>query len=633
MTILYIDTESDIRTKEIISIQLKWDKYTEIIKNFKHLERLYALWENSEAVIMYNAPYDMGVLSSLKGEGFGFEYVNNAWNLLICGYKYTVKRIGGFRNRIKPHKNAPPVIDLLKLWSILVSDRDISLKSLIRKELKETPIPFSEENAKTRAYQLQDVIQLEKLWHVFLKKIENIPTVQNYTFKQWVTICTPATFSKIAYKDRYTRLKQWQEHNNEQNKLYNLDNALTQAYNGGITCALYHGTVKDTAWYDIHGAYAHVIEYLNTDKYKVYNWCRVHILPRKTPALCKVSTNTFITSINSSLKIFQTKEKRDWFMWNFDIFALELLFDNADIEILEIYEPIGLNDVPRALSAEWAELKEQEEKAHGKTTLREYYKFLSNTSYGITAQRNPYKTIHTNMCIAGIITSRAHLILCEMIHTAKNVGCDWLYSDTDSICIRLNGVNPALLEGVLNKIIAPYSCGCEFIGTTKILSLKRYIAYNGIDVSGEKVPDKVRLHGKSIYYLDELDMSAMLSGTKMYSPLLIGQIGANTERTYNRCLKLNPHITNPHPFMFETKIDTGKCKQDFFDQWVQHIDTKLTVPTGARVDDEFSRDFFTFQSLRHAEYYYAGKMSEDVDICGMSYRLWDVEDKLFFGDD
>lgn len=633
MTILYIDTESDIHTKEIISIQLKWGKYTEIIKNFKHLERLYALWENSEAVIMYNAPYDMGVLSSLKGEGFGFEYVNNAWNLLICGYKYTVKRIGGFRNRIKPHKNAPPVIDLLKLWSILVSDRDISLKSLIRKELKETPIPFSEENAKTRAYQLQDVIQLEKLWHVFLKKIENIPTVQNYTFKQWVTICTPATFSKIAYKDRYPQLKQWQEHNNEQNKLYNLDNALTQAYNGGITCALYHGTVKDTAWYDIHGAYAHVIEYLNTDKYKVYNWCRVHTLPRKTPALCKVSTNTFITSINSSLKIFQTKEKRDWFMWNFDIYALELLFDNADIEILEIYEPIGLNDVPRALSAEWAELKEQEEKAHGKTTLREYYKFLSNTSYGITAQRNPYKTIHTNMCIAGIITSRAHLILCEMIHTAKNAGCDWLYSDTDSICIRLNGVNPAKLEEELNAVIAPYSCGCEFIGTTKILSLKRYIAYNGIDVSGEKVPDKVRLHGKSIYYLDELDMSAMLSGTKMYSPLLIGQIGANTERTYNRCLKLNQHITNPHPFMFETKIDTGKCKQDFFDQWIQHIDTKLTVPAGARVDDEFSRDFFTFQSLRHAEYYYAGKMSEDEDICGMSYRLWDVEDKLFFGDD
>ena len=631
MNVLYIDTESDIQTKEIISIQLKWGKYTEIIKNFNHLERLEALWEVSDAVIMYNAPYDLGVLSSLKGNSY--EYKNNAWELSLFRFKYIVKRIGGFRNRIKGKKNAPPVIDLLKLWSILVSDRDISLKSLIRKELHETPIPFSEENAKTRSYQLQDVIQLEKLWRVFLQKVENIPTVKTYGFRQWEAICTPATFSKIAYRDRYPSMREWQKHNDAQDKEHNLANALVQAYNGGITCALYHGTVRNTAWFDIHGAYAHVIEYLNTDQYKIYNWEEVEEMPTDTPALCKISTNTFITSINSSLKLFQTVEKREWYMWNYDIQAMRLLFPNADIEVMRVYRPIGRNKVSRALSAEWSELKEKEEKEHGKTTLREYYKFLSNTSYGITAQRNPYRTIHTNMCIAGIITSRAHLILCEMIHTARQKGCDWLYSDTDSICVRLNGVNPAELEEELNRVIAPYSCGCEFIGSTKILSLKRYIAYGGVDTAGEKVPDKVRLHGKSIYYLDELDMSAMLSGTKMYSPLLIGQIGANTERTYNRCLKLNPHITNPHPFMFETRIDTGKCKQDFFDQWVQHIDTKLTVPTGARVDDEFSREFFTFQSLRHAEYYYAGKMSEDVDICGMSYRLWDVEDKIFFGDD
>ena len=631
MNILYVDTESDIQTKEVISIQLKWGKYTEIIKNFNHLERLYALWEASNAVIMYNAPYDLGVLSSLKGNSY--TYKNNAWELSICGYTYIVKRIGGFRNRIKGKKNAPPVIDLLKLWSILVSDRDISLKSLIRKELKETPIPYSEENSKTRAYQLQDVIQLEKLWYVFLQKIENIPTVKSYGFRQWEAICTPATFSKIAYRDRYPYIRDWQKHNDKQDKEFKLDNALIQAYNGGITCALYHGTVRDTAWYDIHGAYAHVIEYLNTDQYKMYNWVEINEMPINEPALCHVSTNTFITSINSSLKLFQTNEKRNWYMWNYDIQAMRLLFPNADIEVLRVFRPIGRNKVSRALSAEWSELKEKEEKAHGKTTLREYYKFLSNTSYGITAQRNPYRTIHTNMCIAGIITSRAHLILCQMIATARECGCDWLYSDTDSICVRLNGVNPAELEEELNKVIAPYSCGCEFIGTTKILSLKRYIAYGGIDTTGKKVSDKVRLHGKSIYHLDELDMSSMLSGHKNYSPLLISQIGANTERTYNRCLKLNPHITNPHPFMFETRIDTGKCKQDFFDQWLQHIDTKLTVPQNARIDDEFPRDFFVFQSLRHAEYYYAGKMSEDVDICGLSYRLWDVEDKMFFGDE
>ena len=629
--ILFIDTESDIHTKEIISIQLKWGKYTEIIKNFKHLERLYALWENSEAVIMYNAPYDMGVLSSLRGNSY--EWNNGRWILHICGYKYGVKRIGGFRNLIKPYKNAPPVIDLLKLWSILISDRDIGLKSLIRKELKEEPIPYTPKNAEARAYQLQDVIQLERLWAVFLDRVSTIPTVQNYGFNEWVKICTPATFSKMAYKAEYPRLKEWQQQNDKENKTYGLENALQQAYNGGITCALYHGTVKNTAWYDIHGAYAHVIEYENTDIYKKYVWSIGDTIPEDKPALCLVSTDTFLTSINYSLKIFQTVEKRERYMWNFDIQAMRLLFPNASIEVEKVYIPIGCNIVDKSLSAVWSELKEQEEKAHGKTTLREYYKFLSNTSYGITAQRKPYRTVHTNMVIAGIITSRAHLILCQMIALVRSMGCEWLYSDTDSICVRLNGVDPAALESALNERIYPYSCGCEFIGQTKILSLKRYLATNGRDLDGNNIPDKVRLHGKSIYYLDEMDISSMLNGIVNTEPLLISQIGGNTERTFNRCIKLNPNITNPHPFMFETRIDTGKCKQDFFDKWVQHIDTKLTIPNNAKIDDEFKRSFFVFQSLRHAEYYYAGKVSDDIDITGLNYRLWDREDKMLFGDD
>lgn len=85
--------------------------------------------------------------------------------------------------------------------------------------------------------------------------------------------------------------------------------------------------------------------------------------------------------------------------------------------------------------------------------------------------------------------------------------------------------------------------------------------------------------------------------------------------------------------MFETRIDTGKCKQDFFNEWVCHIDTKLTVPSGAKVSDEFKREFFVFPTLRHAEYFYLGKATEDNDILGLSYRLWDIEDKLLFGDD
>lgn len=627
--LLFVDTESEIVTKKPISIQLKWGKYTEIIKNFSYLERLNGLWSNSEAIIMYNAPYDLGVLASLKGNAF--EYKKEAWELTICGYKYRVKRINGFRNLIKPLGNAPPVIDVLKLWSILVSDRDISLKALIRKELKETPIPFTEENAKTRAYQLQDVIQLEKIWRLFLQKVENIPNLKGYTFDEWRKICTPATFAKIGYSEKYPLLKDWQKENDEQNKAWGLESALEEAYNGGITCALYHGTVNNTAWYDIHGAYAHVIEYLNMDCWKSYEWENSDYTTEK-PVLCFCETDAVICKVNASLKIFRLKTLTKRYMWNYDIEALRALFLDAEINIMRCYYPRPLNLVPRSLSALWSDLKEEEEKAHGKTTLREYYKFLSNTSYGITAQREPYRTIHTNMVIAGIITARAHLILCEMIKTARAWGCEWLYSDTDSICVNLHGVDAAELEAALNRVIHPYSCGCEFIGRTKIMSLKRYIADKGKDVHGESVPDKVRLHGKSIYYIDEIDMAGMLLGGENLEPLLIGQVSANTERTYNRCLKLNPRINYPHPFMFETRIDTGLCKQDFFNKWKRHIDTKTTIPPNAKTTDEFKREFFRFANFEQAISFYEGKLLEDSDVFGVEYRNWDDEDYLTFGD-
>lgn len=627
--ILIVDTESDSRTKEPISVQLKWGKYTEIIKNFNYLERLSALWSNSEAVIMFNAPYDLGVLSSLKGNTY--EYKNDAWELTICGFKYRVKRINGFRNLIKPLGRAPPVIDVLKLWSILISDRDISLKALIKKELGETAIPYSEENAKTRAYQLQDVIQLEKIWYIFLKKVENIPNLRGYGFDEWRKICTPATFAKIGYAERYPLLKQWQEENDKENSEWGLNTALEEAYNGGITCALLHGTRDNTAWYDIHGAYAHVIEYLNMDIYKSYSWENAEYTTDK-PLLCFCETDAVLCKINGSLKIFRTKKLTKRYMWNYDIQALQCLFNDLNINILNVYYPRPLNLVPRSLSAVWSDLKEEEEKAHGKTTLREYYKFLSNTSYGITAQREPYRTIHTNMIIAGIITSRAHLILCQMIETARYYGCDWLYSDTDSICVDLHGTSPYLLEKALNDRITPFSCGCEFIGKTRILSLKRYIASNGVDLEGHRVSDKVRLHGKSIYYLDELDMSSMLMGKENTEPLLIGQVGANTERTYNRCLKLNPDITHGHPFMFETRIDSGLCKQDFFNKWKRHIDTKMTIPYEAKTYDDFTRDFHIFDDYEQAAAYFTGKLKEDTDIFGVEYRQWDNEDYLIFGD-
>lgn len=632
--LLFVDTESNPITKEPEAIQLKWGKYTEIIKNFNHLERLEALWENSDAVIMFNAPYDLGVLSKIKGQEL--EYKKEVWNMYIAGFNYKVKKLNIHSNLIKPtpdifKRYGPPVIDLLKLWSILVDNKNISLKSLIRKELGREAIPYTEENAKTRAYQLQDVVCLEELWYKFLDKVSTIPNVAGYTFNDWGGINTGATFAKKAYQEKYPNLTAWKKENETENIKWGLNAALEEAYNGGITCAMFHGTCDDTAWYDIHGAYAHVIEYMNMDQYKLYAWENAEYDEEK-PMLCYCKTNKVVTKLNNSLKIFSVENPVYRYMWNFDIQAMNCLFPDAHIDILQVFYPRPLIEVERSLPKEWSELKEEEEKLHGKTTLREYYKLLSNSSYGITAQRNPYPSKHTNMVVAGIITSRAHLILCQMIETARSYGCEWLYSDTDSICVDLHGCDPGVLEKALNDRIAPYSCGCEFIGKTNVLSLKRYIAYGGCDLDGKRVPDKVRLHGKSIYSIDEMDMRSMLMGKKNYAPLRISQVSANTPRTLNRCLNLNPKITYPHPFMFEKSIETDKTKQDFFDKWREHIDTKTTVPPNATINDVFKRDFRVFRSYKHAVNFFNGRNVEVEDVFDLTYREWDKEDEILFGE-
>lgn len=647
--LLFLDTESDPITKKRMTIQMRMNGESVIIDHPAKRHLLKEWMSKAEAVIIFNAPYDMGVLSAMKGNSYKYE--NDKWSMMIEGYEYDVMAINGPRNHIKSHGDAPPVIDLMKLWTILVDDSNFSLKALIKKELGQKPIPYTPENAKTYAYQAQDVECLEKLWYKFLEKISGITNVAGYTYHEWQKINTPATFPKIAYKAEYPMLAEWMKYNEEQDKMFNLKFALEEAYNGGITCALYRGTVLNTGWFDIHGAYAHVIEYENTDQYKKYHWEEadptLQLERDRSPVLCKVSTDVVMKKVNNSLKLYRVEKPAVKWMWSYDILAMRELFDDAHIKVIKAYRPVPENHVEVSLPAQWSALKEEEQRLHGKTTLREYYKFMSNTSYGITAQREPNYTIHTNMCIAGIITSRAHLILCEMINEARKAGCDWLYSDTDSICVRLNDVNPKELDVNLNKRIAPYGCECEFIGPTRVLSLKRYIARDGTDLEGNKVKDKVRLHGKGQYNITENDMRNMLAGNPNLNPVFIKQVKANTMRTYNRVLKLDPRITHPHPFMFIKDIPQGKTneegcfepliKQNWFDKWYTHIDTKLTSPAKARPDDEFERDFIKFKSDFEASIYYGEASNSNCvdcdDISGESYRDWDAEDASLFGED
>ena len=630
--LLFIDTESDPKTKEPLCIQTGYTNHYETIKNFKHPERLSSLWNGCEAVIFYNAPYDMGVISSVYGNTFVWD--GTFWRMNIFENNYKVRRINGHRNIVRAFKHADgkrksvPVIDLLKLWSILVDESDISLKQLIRREFGKESIPYTAENALTREYQLQDVIYLEKLWYRFLEKVSNIEAVKGYTYEDWAKITTPATFTKMAYAERYPDLTVWKKHNDSLDKSNKLENALEQAYHGGITISFYRGTVPGCGWYDIHGAYAHVIEYENTDQYMIYEWEQgtYDIVRDNFPVLCQVKTNVVFETIQKSLKIYGLETPKVTWMWSYDILALRLMF-GAEISVLRQFRPIPLNTVGRSLSAQWSDLKEIEQKEHGKTTLRNYYKFLSNTSYGIKAQRVPYKTKHTNMVIAGIITARAHLILAEMIHAARLRGGSWLYSDTDSICISGITCSHAVMQDEINAAIAPYSAECEHIGTTRFLSLKRYLATGGTDTEGRPVPDKIRLHGKSVYRISEADMMRMLSGGATHKALTIGGISANTERTLSRVMKINPFITHKHPFMFETNIKTSLSENDWFRGWISHIDTKTTCPLRVPVSAEFARELKIFPSNYHAVKFYRGSAVEE-NIIDAAYRDYDREDEI-----
>ena len=619
-----MDTESDPETKEPISIQTAYTGHYETIKDFNHVERVKALWNNAEAVILYNAPYDMGVLSSVYDNSYKWD--GNFWKMSLFGCNYKVKRINGHRNIVRSFNRSGtgiksvPVIDLLKLWSILVDESNISLKALIKREFGAEPIPWSKENALSREYQLQDVIWLEKLWYRFLERVSSIEAVRGYDYAQWSHITTPATFTKIAYALRYPDMPIWRKLNDKSDALMHLDNALEDAYHGGITISFYRGTIEQTAWYDIHGAYAHVIEYENTDQYMLYNWVKVDndIQRDNHPYLCQVFSNVIFATINKSLKIYRLKSPKTTWMWSYDILAIREMFD-ADIKIIQMYKPIPLNHVKSSLSKKWSELKEIEQKEHGKTTLRNYYKFLSNTSYGIKAQRNPYRTNHTNMVIAGIITSRAHLILADMILKTRAHGGKWLYSDTDSISVCGIDCPFEVLETEINEAIYPYSVECEFVGKTRFLSLKRYIATNG-----NTKQDKIRLHGKSIYRIGESDMLRMLTKGPARKPIMIGGVSGNTERTFKQVLKINPYITHPHPFMFEVNIPTGLSERSWFERWYAHIDTKTTIPERALCDDEFVRDIRIFDTNYDAIRFYRG-ISSDEPETDKAYRDYDEE--------
>ena len=665
--ILYIDTESDPDTKALQCITLLFNGESHIIDEFTPdtYKVVKSLFDSSAAVVMFNAPYDLGVLSAAYAGSNSYKWVelkdSAYWDLIIFQHRYQVRKISPYRNLIKPlnrvDKNpgktgkrktrgvkSSPVIDLLKLWSILIDDGSkgsISLKSLIKRELGKDPIEWSADAALTTEYRLQDVVCLEELFHIFLDRVKDIEFLKDYSWSDWAYIKTPATFTKLEYQKAYPDLKSWKQHNDDVVSSMGLSEALESSYHGGITISMRRGVVDKTAWVDISSAYANTIKHLNTDRYMLFDLEEVPVpddlLTNKTdPYLLQVECNFLMASVNNSLKLFAVETPVLTWLWSFDLQALSLLYKPFTFKVVRCILPVPQNTVASSRVTEWVRMKEDEEKTHGKTTRREFLKFLSNTSYGIKAQRKPFTTTHTNMVIAGIITSRAHLILAEIIDEVEKTGYRNEYNDTDSCCMSYSGEFDLSLVDRINTRIAPFTVECEgYDMKTKFLSLKRYISEGGKLTSGKAAKSKIRLHGKGRFNVSAKDIYEYVTEKKIPGKrLVINQMSANTKRTMDIILSRYPFIdSNKHPFMFVRNVRTDVTMKEFFARWYNHIDTKTTFPKGGRADEEFKRDYHVFSSLQSAYRFFGAHLPDEErpdDLTGASFIDWDAEAAFLF---
>lgn len=661
--VLYIDTESNIDTHRPECIQLRYRGKNYIISEFSPFNEdlIKTLWNSADAIVFYNAPYDMGVLSILFDNLYRWEEGDDVktgfWKLTLFGNVYKVRRIGGHRNLIKPYNRektakekkakqkgikSTPIIDLLKLWSILIEGDDVTdskgvpvskaLKNVLKRfnYPKET-IPYSPENAKTEAYRVQDVEGLEWLTKLFFEKVENVLDLKTLNWFEWSDIKSPATFTKRAYALKYP-LKDWKKMNDiTLSKFDGIERALEQAYKGGITLSMHRGKVYNTGWVDIKSAYANTIKHFNTDRFLLFDVIKHEGGEwnyKQTNCLLKVKHNFCIESIQKSLKMFAVEEDSIRYVWYDDIQASINFYPNYRYEVLGGYEFIPLNNNCISLVEEWVKAKEEPNLKKKNLTLYQYYKFLSNTSYGIKAQRAPFVTIHTNMVIAGMITANVHRILSLINKTIQDFGYTPKYNDTDSCCFeqhkefKKEDMEELLTE--INKRIAPYMVEGEgYNKTTTFLSLKRYLSEGGED------KDKVRLHGKGRYNVYSEDMKNFIKERKLPDKeLCITQLAGNTERTLKQIVTLYPFLKEYQaPFCFVTNVQTDRSMEDFFNNWYCHIDTKTSLPEGEIKDtQEFTREFNKFKDIMDAYLYFNAHYEESKeDDFNEEFRAWDSE--------
>ncbi len=657
--LLFVDVETHEDTLQVLSIQWRYRGEHGIITEFtdETYTTLKSLWDRASAVVSWNALFDLGALSVAYPQNRfdatkkpeprpGQKSPGRNWKITVFGHYYHMRRVGGHHNIIKHYNRvdgavddggkgikSTPVIDLLKLWAILIDSKGLSLSAVSQRHLNRELIPYSAEAALTDAYRYQDVDVLDELVDVFLEKVAAIEDLDGYTCEMWSKIVSPATFVKIAYERQYPgllkdpsdkRSRSMREKNEARDRRTGLTRALEDAYFGGITISLFHGRIENAIWFDIKGAYSRAIQTLNTDQYLAYDWRAVPenqreeaAYDRDRPALCQVTTDAVMMSMDKSLKIYRVVKPCQKWYWNFDVQTLRLLFPDCTMTVERAYEPVPLNPVEASLPGKWDRMKDEEQALNGKTTRREFFKLLSNTSYGIKAQRDPRPTAHTNLCIAGMITARSHLALIEMADECRKHGLIWRYSDTDSVCVTgeyFDGLTEAI-----NQRIAPFVAECEgYNERVLILSLKRYIRNPDTD------NPVVRVHGKGAYRIGGKDILNFIAGKRNDKPLVVHQLSASTPLTMKilsrRMSVYAPEaVPNIFPFAFQTALPAEPTVHEFMLKWYTHIDTKTTAGA-VQVQSEFERGFHLFGTDARARLFYGAVVEDDGDVIDPVYN-------------
>jgi len=701
-----IDTESNPVTKQPLTIQVNMDGYEPVIFRAPYTDDDYwtikSYWEHAEGILFHNALYDMGVMAicfpqnrfrwkdSYEKKGDYWVNVGGSWEFILFGNKYKARKINGHRNFIQnlnrvttdkfgdpvlvrrkkkrvyqsiPKCKSTPIIDTLKLWSILIEDPDmvydkgwsLGLKGtkekpgLIPRWLKKKAIFYDEDNLSDE-YLKQDVVELSNIWKVFLKECP--PEVKDFTYQEFADIKSPATLAKIMYEKSYPDLKLYNKHNLDVlEEIPGLDYGLEKGYRGGITISRYRGPVENITWADISGAYANTIKLIDTDEWLEYEVEEIKEYVDESNTLYKVKTNMHFDLYEGSLKIYKTKLLCNSWMWADDIETARMMYgDGFKIKFLKCYK-FNPNVESKNVVSDWLKKKK---KYKGKDPTRYlFYKNLSNTSYGIKAQRKPRRTKHTNMVIAGVITARVHRVLETINDIIRGMGKYVYYNDTDSAaCDELTEEEFKFINSELSRIFkVPYTVVNE--GTFKyndFRSLKRYGSWAGKYFDGSKVDNKVKVHGRGRYDVTRKEVLYYFKHWKVKEDRIVNciQIGANTGRTMGYLVQAHPEIKFPHPFMFVDRepgiVSWGhlpvkvrgrnlkkkmkfKMLSEFCKEWYDHIDTKTSFSGKSKYSQHtFKRDIKTFKSTMHARDWYCRFIKHDKSgVDGEGKRNWDYE--------